>query len=191
MTTYSAPNALPPGLPYRAGTAAAVLAHYPVSAYGSAQQAWDAALTDPDHCVNAHIDGLVGSRIPVYGYSFDDRTAPFIFPKLPGFVAGAYHTSDQQYLFPGWAGYIGTAHPLTSLQENLSDQLVAAWTNYANVGNPNGVGNAPWPRYTANSHKILSENVPVLTTYTQAEYSKLHQCAFWSTIFPYTYGSAY
>ena len=30
-TTYTAPNATPPGLPYPAGTAAAVLAHYPLS----------------------------------------------------------------------------------------------------------------------------------------------------------------
>ena len=68
---------------------------------------------------------------------------------------------------------------------------MAAWTNFANMGNPNGVGNTPWPRYTATRHQILSENSPALSTYTEAAYSQLHMCAFWNTILPYTYGPAY
>jgi para-nitrobenzyl esterase len=189
---YSAPNALPPGIPYPAGTAAAVLTHYPVSAYPSAQQAWNAAGSDLDHCIDAHVDNILGPQVPVYQYSFDDRTAPDYFPPLPGLVAGAYHTADQQYVFPGWSGGpLGTPKALNRLQQTLSDQLVAAWTNFANVGNPNGVGNAPWPRYTAKRHATLSENVSFLSTFTEANYRSLHQCAFWDTILPYTYGPAY
>jgi para-nitrobenzyl esterase len=191
-TAYTAPNALPPGLPYPDGTAEAVLAHYPVSAYASAQLAWDAAGTDPGHCVNAHVDDLLASLVRVYGYSFDDRTAPFYFPPLPGFTSLAYHTADQQYLFPGWSGGpLGIPKKLNALQEVLSDQLVAAWTNFANVGNPNGVGNSPWPRYKAPAGKILSENISSLSTYTPANYSAAHMCAFWNTILPYKYGPAY
>jgi para-nitrobenzyl esterase len=191
-TAYSAPNALSPGVPYPAGTAAAILTHYPLSAYPSAQLAWDAALTDPIHCRDAHIDDILGPQVPLYAYQFDDRTAPNYFPKLPGFVGLAYHTSDQQYLFPGWSGGpLGIPHPLNRLQQTLSDQLVAAWTNFAKTGNPNGVGNTPWPRYTAKRHAILSENISALSTYTQADYNKRHQCAFWETILPYTYGPAW
>jgi para-nitrobenzyl esterase len=191
-TAYSAPNALTPGQPYPAGTAQAILTHYPVSAYPSAQLAWDAALTDPIHCRDAHIDGILGPQVPLYAYQFDDRTAPNYFPRLPGFVGWAYHTADQQYLFPGWSGGpLGTPHSLNKLQGILSDELVAAWTNFAKTGNPNGVGNTPWPRYTAKRHAVLSENISALSTYTQADYNKRHQCAFWETIFPYTYGSAW
>ena len=42
-TTYAPPA-------YPAGTAAKVLANYPLSAYASPQLAWDRAGTDPDIC---------------------------------------------------------------------------------------------------------------------------------------------
>jgi carboxylesterase type B len=66
----------------------------------------------------------------------------------------AYHTADIQYLFPLYHG--GPAppsaiHQLNTLQEDLSDQLVAAWTNFAWTGNPNGLGNSPWPRHKGKS----------------------------------------
>ena len=70
--------------------------------------------------------------------------------KCRGSCRLAYHTSDIQYLFPLWHG--GPAppayHSLNKKQTDLSDQLVAAWTNFAWTGNPNGLGNYPWPRYT-------------------------------------------
>jgi para-nitrobenzyl esterase len=196
-TTYTAPNATPPGLPYPAGTAAAVLAHYPLSAYASPQLAWDALVSDSaDACTTRHINKILYSQVPLYGYSFDDRTAPSYFPKLPGFLFLAYHTSDIQYLFPLYHG--GPAppsiiHSLNNKQQDLSDQLVAAWTNVAWTGNPNGLGNYPWPRFNNSPIKAtyLSENIPVLSTYTDPQFSALHQCDFWDTILPYTYGPNY
>jgi len=62
----------------------------------------------------------------------------------------AAHTIDIQFLFPNWhGGVLGVNHPatLTAQEMALSDQLVAAWTNFANTGNPNGGGNSPWPQY--------------------------------------------
>jgi hypothetical protein len=43
----------------------------------------------------------------------------------------------------------------------LSNQLVAAWTDLAWTGNPNGVGNFPWPRYqgTRSDSYYLLENI--------------------------------
>lgn len=126
--------------------------------------------------------------MPVYAYEFDDRTAPSYFPVMPGFLPLAYHTSDIQYLFPLWhGGPDGIEHPLNSLQEDLSDQLVTAWTNFAWSGNPNGQGNSPWPRFKDKENKpsVLSENIPNLSTYTDAQFSNKHQCAFWDSISTY------
>jgi para-nitrobenzyl esterase len=106
---------------------------------------------------------------------------------MPGFLPLAYHTSDIQFLFPLYHGGQGTSHPLTGAQETLSNQLVSAWTSFAWTGNPNGVGNAPWPRYAVNRNNsdILLENVPALSTETTAQFNSSHHCGFWSTLTAY------
>jgi para-nitrobenzyl esterase len=124
----------------------------------------------------------------VYEYEFDDRTAPSYFPVMPGFQPLAYHTSDIQYLFPGWhGGPQGIEHPLNSLQEYLSDELVAAWTNFARTGNPNGHGHSPWPRFEdkPDDPGVLSESIPTLYALTDAEISERHKCVFWDSITNY------
>ena len=61
----------------------------------------------------------------------------------------AAHTIDIQFLFDKWhGGQLGVNLDQTSGQPRelqgpeitLSDQLVAAWTNFAKTGNPNGPG---------------------------------------------------
>ncbi|VTZ26825.1 Carboxylic ester hydrolase (fragment) [Methylocella tundrae] len=121
-------------------------------------------------------------------YEFDDRTAPTYFPKMPGFQALAMHTADIQYLFPLWhGGNLGIQHELNKKQTDLSDELVTAWTNFAWTGNPNGIGNSPWPRYKnkPDAPGILSENIPVLSTFTDAQYNAAHKCDFWDSISTY------
>ena len=46
----------------------------------------------------------------------------------------------------------------------LSDQLVAAWTNFANAGNPNGTGDSPWPKFgTDDTARYFVQDVPTGT----------------------------
>jgi para-nitrobenzyl esterase len=101
---------------------------------------------------------------------------------MPGFVPLAAHTIDIQFLFPLYhGGPLGVTHYLNNKEEDLSDQLVTAWTNFAWTGNPNGLGNRPWPRYENNrptKPTYSSENIP-LATLTDAQYSAAHKCDFW------------
>lgn len=173
------------GAAYPAGTAAAVLAHYPVASYPSAARAYDTASTDPGACRALHVDQLMSKWTPVYAYEFDYRNAPYYFPALPDFQPLAAHTIDIQFLFPLWhGGILGVSHPLNAQETTLSDQLVAAWTKFAASGNPNGNGDSPWPRFTGQSPRLLSQNIP-LTTYTQTQFATQHQCAFWNTVLVY------
>jgi para-nitrobenzyl esterase len=170
--------------PYPAGTAARVLAQYPLSAYPSPQLALDRVQTDLQICSERQIDEILASQIPLYTYEFDDETAPFYFPSMPGFTPNAYHTADIQYLFPSWHGGPtppSVIHTFNRLQESLSDQLVAAWTNFAHTGNPNGVGNTPWPRYAPDNELWLIENIAPagLTTLTDSQYAAKRHCALW------------
>ena len=52
-------------------------------------------------------------------------------------------------------------------------------------GDPNFVGNHPWPRYEADSPAYLSESVPNLSTLSETDFSSTHQCAFWDGILVY------
>jgi para-nitrobenzyl esterase len=168
------------------GTPAAVQAHYPLNAFPTPQLALDRIGTDPLECEQRAINKLFASQVPVYAYEFDDRTAPSYFPAMPGFVPLAYHTGDIQYLFPLYhGGPQGIVHQLNRQQENLSDELVAAWTNFALTGNPNGQGNMPWPLYKPNKPNVasvLSQNIPALTAFSDAAFSAAHQCNFWDSI---------
>ncbi len=181
-------NAFNTNTSYPPGTAAEAASIYPLSNYATPQLALDAIGTDSTTCAQRHTNQLLSSQVPVYVYEFDDETAPSYFPVMPGFQPLAYHTSDIQYLFPLWhGGPEGIEHPLNSKQEILSDELVTAWTNFAWTGNPNGQGNSPWPLFKDKSNKpgILSENIPSLSTYTDAQFSAKHKCLFWDSILSY------
>jgi para-nitrobenzyl esterase len=180
-TTFATP-------PYPAGTAAEILTLYPLSDFSpqelAPELAWNRVGTDSAICGQRLLNKILAPQIPVYAYEFADQTAPFYFPQMPGFVSLAYHTADIQYLFPGWhGGPNGIQHPLNKQQENLSDELVVAWTNFARAGNPNGNGNKPWPLYTTQPGPAwLIQDHPGLSTMTDAQYSALRRCDFWETI---------
>ena len=78
----------------------------------------------------------------------------------------------------------GTPHALMGEQAVLSSQLVAAWTRFAWTGNPNGVGNSPWPVFKSNlnASDVLLENVPSLTTESTAQFNSSHNCKFWESL---------
>ena len=177
-TTYAPPT-------YPEGTAAKVLAIYPLSGFKSPQLAWDRVGTDSGICNQRRFDKILAMQIPVYAYEFADKTAPFFFPDMPGMEALAYHTADIQYLFPLWhGGPLGIPSPLNREQTMLSDQLVSAWANFARTGNPNGSGNDPWPRYTASAEAPawLIQDLPGLSTLTDGRYAALRRCDFWDSV---------
>jgi para-nitrobenzyl esterase len=181
-------NAGPGGTPpaYPAGTVDQVLAEYPLSNYPSPFLADDAAFTDPGACRGIHVSNLLAKSVPVYSYQFDYRDAPYYFPQMPGFDPLAAHTIDIQFLFPLWhGGQLGVSHPLNDAETGLSDELVAAWTNFAATGNPNATGDAPWPRYIGGSGPYYSENLPSSSTVTADQFAAQHHCDFWDSILVY------
>jgi para-nitrobenzyl esterase len=180
------PGAGPPAFPK--GTVEAVLAHYPQKNFPSAQLAEDAIQTDANSCRSRHLGRTLAPQIPVYEYEFDERSAPTYFPVMPGYKPLAYHTADLQFLFANYhGGPLGIPHQLNAAQQTLSDQMVTAWANFARTGNPNGTGNAPWPLFTGQENRglYLSENIPALSTFNDAQFSARHQCGFWETILLY------
>ncbi len=177
------PGAGPPNYPE--GTPAAVTAKYPLDAYKTPGDAWVAVATNSNVCKHPYLDSRVSQHVPLYAYEFSDRDAAWYFPKL-SFAHGAAHTIDIQFLFNDWrGGPLGIPHQLTPQEHALSKQLVAAWTNFMYTGNPNLKGDAPWPRYNDGSKVYLSQNVPHLSTITEAQFRAAHKCDFWDTVLIY------
>jgi para-nitrobenzyl esterase len=185
-STYGGPAGPGVGPPnYPEGTPAAVVAHYPLSAYKTPGDAWVAVGTDANVCRHPYLNTRVSQYVPLYAYEFSDRAAPWYFPAL-NFAHAAAHTIDIQFLFVDWhGGPLGILHGLTTQEHALSRQLVAAWTNFMYSGNPNLKGDTPWPRYTADSRVYLSQNVPRLSPITEAQFRAAHKCDFWDTVLIY------
>jgi para-nitrobenzyl esterase len=188
---YSGPE-YPGGPNYPAGTADQVLVKYPPGP--DPQATYNLVTTYPGACRNRHIDALwAQAGLPVYAYEFNDQNAPYYYPPMPDFTPLAAHTIDIQFLFPLWHGGIlgvsgASQSPALTPQESiLSDELVAAWTNFARTGNPNGTGNSPWPRFVNQEGvpEYLSENVPSLSTFTNAQFGARHDCDFWDKVIVY------
>jgi para-nitrobenzyl esterase len=171
---------------YPADTAKKVLSEYKLADYPTPQRAWNAAGTDGLVCPQLTLNRILASQVPVYGYEFNDATAPFYFPAMPGFEPLAYHTADIQYLFPLWhGGRAGTVHELDAQQQRLSDALVRAWANFARSGDPNGAGVPEWPVFRPAAAKpglYLSETLPVSGTITDQDFSAEHKCEFWAGV---------
>jgi para-nitrobenzyl esterase len=212
---------------YPASTVAAVAAQYtPGSGVCAAsltpQQCYDLLGTHPGVCRDRVVDAMWAQYKdnPVYEYEFNDQGAPWYYPKMPDTTPSglmtplAAHTIDIQFLFPGWHGGVlgvqgaSQSTGLSSEEETLSDELVAAWTYFAATGNPNPGGkNSPWPQfldqpgtkcsvqtgtgpvgYECPNESVplfLSEKVPALSTFTWSSFGAAHNCGFWDTILVY------
>lgn len=181
-------NAGPGGAPpaFAKGTVDAVLARYQPEKLGGAQMAWDTAHSDQIACRGNYMAPALAEHAPVYMYMFDDRTAPSYFPAMNGYRSLAYHTSDLPYLFAGFhGGPEGVPVTLDAKQQALSDRMIAAWGNFARTGNPNGAGDAPWPRWRKDGPAYLLQDNAWTHTRTDAEFAAAHGCGFWNSILLY------
>ena len=173
---------------YAAAVGPVLAAEYPVSAYGGDPMlAYERAVTDQFKCTELHVVQLWAVQAPTYAYDFVYQNAPYYFAKMPGFRPLAAHTIDIQFLFPGWHGGdlgvnidqgTGEQRELNAAETGLSDQLVAAWTNFAATGNPNGSGDSPWPVFTAGSQKYFVQDLSV-STETVEQFRSAYKCDFW------------
>jgi para-nitrobenzyl esterase len=171
---------------YPAETAGRIFQEYKLADYPTPQRAWNAAGTDGLVCPQLTLNRILAPQVPVYAYEFNDATAPFFFPAMPGFEPLAYHTADIQYLFPLWhGGPGGIIHRLNVQQQRLSDAMVKAWTNFARSGDPNGPGAPNWPVFAPTAGKpgvYLSETLPVSETITDQQFAAEHKCDLWTNL---------
>lgn len=168
---------------------------YPLASHGGDPMvAYQRISSDGAKCAELHVLEKLAPQVPTYAYDFAYRDAPFYFPKMSGYRPLASHTIDIQFLFSDFhGGHLGvnidqaTGMPrgLNTAEKKLSDQLIAAWTRFADTGNPNGAGDASWPRFTADgSGHVLVQDIPMSTLPLPA-FRAAHQCDFFDSQLKY------
>jgi len=160
---------------FGASHSAALRDAYPLASYASPSEAEIAATQDLKICIARYLDRNLANYVPVYGYQFDDRSAPSYFGAV-SYPMRAYHTAELQYLFPHFHGGAGTPHPLDAAQQALAQRMVADWTNFAASGTPA----AAWPRYSAANDSVerLDTRAPAVTV----AYGAGRHCDVWEPV---------
>ena len=128
--------------------AAAVLAAYPHATDSEARQAQadvfrDTAFALPTRTwANLHVGHGQGA---VYSYYFDYKTA--------GDPNGSNHGDEMRFVFGNPAPpFVAPA----DRDQQLTEQCMGYWTNFAKTGNPNGPGLPEWPRFTREHPQVMS-----------------------------------
>ncbi len=156
-----------------------VLAAYADEARHSYTQAYADIVTDGTFaCPAVRLNALLGKRMPVYAYEFDDPNAPFSLWRPPATLPlKSYHSSEIAYVFDTkWV--LTDPARFTPSQQRLSDSLQAYWGAFARTGRPDAAGEAEWPRFDGMNVLRLSAAIvaPVATM------KDAHRCAFWDAL---------
>lgn len=163
------------GIPV-AATGPIVALYPPGTTTLSTELALGALGTDAIFACPAHFTSALTSQfVPTFAYEFNDENAPQDFLPFAGFPYGAAHASELQYLFDLRASLPVT--PLNAGQQQLAQNMVDYWTEFAERGNPNQSGTPAWPAFSVPGEGIQSFVPP--TPVTETNFAAAHNCAFW------------
>lgn len=124
-------------------------------------------------CPSNAMRRVLARWVPVHGYEFADRDAPFLIPAwIAGYDMGAWHASELAYVF-GTSWLLEDAGRFTPAQRALSDRMMGLWAGFGH--DPDF--EAAWPRVSDGG-----EPVRVFAPegdWMDATFFDRHQCAFW------------
>jgi para-nitrobenzyl esterase len=155
------------------GDADTVLARYPAGTRAEAQQAFADVLTDARFAHPAdRIRRLIASRVPVYGYRFDDAGAPCSIPHpWAPMPMRAYHAGELAYVF-GTRWVLANPARFTPTQDALARRMRNAWGAFAR-----GEPLTDWPRFTmgAPALRVFAPDGDRVET----DFAERHRYDFW------------
>jgi para-nitrobenzyl esterase len=160
-----------------ASAAPQVLQEYPLSNFSSPDVALSAIFGDAGFsCPARAADQLLAASVPTFAYEFQDTNAPMLFLPPVSFPYGATHTDEIQYLFQIDA----LPSLLNANQQQLAQQMISYWVQFARNGSPNSGQTAFWADYNGFTDNFQSLVPPTPTSETG--FSQEHHCGFWTQI---------
>ena len=148
-----------------------VLDRYPVGpdgpAYAIATNFTDQRFACPSQALRRQLSRYV----PVWGYEFADRGAPFVLPDwIVGLDLGAYHASELAYVF-GTSWVFADVKRFTPEQKALSDRMQSLWASFGQKDFgpewPDVEVSGPVRVFTAGGDRL------------DADFFDRHHCDFW------------
>ncbi|MFD0318817.1 carboxylesterase/lipase family protein [Streptomyces flavalbus] len=145
----------------------AILARYPLSAYGTPAEALGAVFTDSQFaCPQSRTADLMARYVRSYQYEFADRHSMDYLDLPLSFPIGAPHGSEIRYVFGGVSGTPG--------QNALADRMLGYWTNFARTSVPYAADAPYWATYPK-VQNLAPEAITSGTTFPRD-----HKCDLWS-----------
>jgi para-nitrobenzyl esterase len=162
-----------------AAKAPQVVAEYPLANFPSADLAYATAIGDTLFSCSARRSNLLlSSWVPTFAYEFNDENAPSFLPPV-SFPYGATHAYELSYLFK--LSFL-PAPSFTANQVRLANTMKDYWTAFARSGRPRAEDAPHWPRYHAQTDRMLSLVPP--RPGLEDDFSSVHHCAFWRALSP-------
>ncbi|MEW2352292.1 carboxylesterase family protein [Spirillospora sp. NPDC029432] len=114
---------------------------------------------------------------PTRMYEFTEQDTPWYagYPQ-PSFPAASQHMAELPYMFD-----LALFDRLTPAQAALGDRMIGAWVRFAATGDPNGGGEAAWPRLSDRRGQA-GWHIQSLTrgAWKRAGFVEDHSYRFWS-----------
>ncbi len=151
----------------------AIAAHYPVTAFPSANAALAQVINDGFfYCPTARFAKAVTARGAVaYRYAFQQALTDPLAPDL-----GVFHSSELPFVFGNDDYPLGSIGAATE----LSTAMRHYWTQFATFANPNYQGAVAWPAYTESTKPQLVLATPITSATNLAD----DACVLWSSFEP-------
>ncbi|WP_313454255.1 carboxylesterase family protein, partial [Brevundimonas sp.] len=136
-------------------------------AYAIATQFTDQRFACPSQALRRQLSRFV----PVHGYEFADRNAPFVLPRwVVGLDLGAYHASELAYVF-GTSWIFADVKRFTPEQKALSGRMQALWAGFGQTD-----FGPDWPAVEGDGPvRVFAPEGDRL----DEDFFARHQCDFW------------
>ncbi|GAA1326371.1 carboxylesterase/lipase family protein [Leucobacter albus] len=150
---------------------------YPSSNYGGdILLAYAAMQTDQQFVCNTnYASSQFSVNNPVYQYEFSDEHAPVPTGMAEAVPSKASHTLELQYLFD-MEGY----EPMSASQQELSEFMVDAWSQFVNTGNPNTPQSDGWQTFAESDGGRLRLSPEGREMVTDDPVAERPGCVYWS-----------
>ncbi|MEU4801544.1 carboxylesterase family protein [Actinosynnema sp. NPDC023587] len=149
-----------------------VAARYPLGDAPTPSLAWARLCTDRAWARPAwELGRAFAAHTGTWFYEFADRDAPPLVP-LPGFPAGAQHSSELPYLFDFPGGPV-----LSAAQRALADGVRGYWAAFATRGDPARADLPAWPGFgTGHVQSLAPDRIG------GTDYRAEHRLDFWARL---------